>query len=171
MFKNLDMMPPRASMSCKSHVGILAMVRELEAVCTFPVCFLKESKDIGGLLRIPIQNELPATKIFLATRSGLSLTPAGGLLADCIRYRAGVVKWEWDVQDTLAGYNSLVRDDYRDVQIRQDLFQFQKTVHRALKHESDVCRSTYGVCLSKKAVTAKAEVQWCQRNAHLVDLL
>lgn len=87
--------PPRIRLASESRLGLLALVKELDAVCTFPVPLLREMGPDSGVVQIQIVEKLNPLSISLITRVGKSLTPASEYLADCIRHRAGVLRKEW----------------------------------------------------------------------------
>ena len=84
----------------RSRLGLLSLVEEMHAVCTFPVRLLDALNRSGRIVRIPVMEELAPLAVSMVTRAGQSLTPAGEKLADCIRHRAGIVVAEWAESDT-----------------------------------------------------------------------
>lgn len=86
---------PRIRLASESRQGLVALVRELGAVCTFPARLLDEMGPDSGIVRIPVREVLNPLTISLVTRAGKSLTPAGDYFADCIRHRAGVLQRAW----------------------------------------------------------------------------
>lgn len=87
--------PPRIRLASESRLGLLALVQELDAVCTFPAQLLREMGPDSGVVQIPIEETLNPLSISLITRAGKSLTPASEYFADCIRHRAGVLRKKW----------------------------------------------------------------------------
>jgi len=91
-FTGHGLKPPKIKLASESRQGLLAIVREMGAVCTYPARLLD---DKSGIVAIPIAEALRPLTISMATRAGKSLTPAGTYFADCIRHRAGVLRREW----------------------------------------------------------------------------
>lgn len=87
--------PPRIRRASESRLGLLALVQELDAVCTFSVHLLREMGPDSGVVQIPVAEQLNPLSISLVTRAGKSLTPSSEYFADCIRHRAGVLRREW----------------------------------------------------------------------------
>jgi DNA-binding transcriptional LysR family regulator len=87
--------PPKTRLASESRLGLLALVEELDAVCTFPVPLLEEMGAAHNVVQIPIVEQLKPLTISMVTRAGKSLTPAGEKFADCIRHRAEIVSQEW----------------------------------------------------------------------------
>lgn len=94
-FRRHGLQPPHIKLASESRQGLLALVRELDAVCTYPAKLLDDLSDSAGITTIPIKETLNPLTISMATRAGKSLTPAGSYFADCIRHRAGVLRREW----------------------------------------------------------------------------
>jgi len=90
---------PRIRLASESRLGLLALMRELDAVCTFPAPLLDELGPGSGIVRIPVQEPLLPLTISMVTRAGKSLTPAAEHFADCVRHRSGVLRREWGVQN------------------------------------------------------------------------
>lgn len=90
---------PNIQLASESRLGLLALVEELDAVCTYPIPLLKELDPAGKVAQIPIAEQLNPLTISMVTRSGKSLTPAGEKFADCIRHRANVVARDWGLLD------------------------------------------------------------------------
>ena len=95
-FTRHGLQPPNIRLASESPPGLLALVRELGAVCTYPKRLLDELGPDSGVTRIPISESMIPLTISLVTRAGKSLAPAGEYFADCIRHRAGVLRREWD---------------------------------------------------------------------------
>lgn len=94
-FTRHDLTPPHIKLASESRQGLLALVRELGAVCTYPAKLLDDLREDSGITAIPIKERLSPLTISMASRAGKSLTPAGSYFADCIRHRAGVLRREW----------------------------------------------------------------------------
>ncbi len=94
--------PPKIRMASESCLGLLSLVRELDAVCTYPARLLDEMEPEAGVTRIPIRETLKPLMISMVTRAGKSLTPTAEAFADCIRHRAGVLRREWADQSPSA---------------------------------------------------------------------
>ena len=101
-FKRHGLSAPRIRLASESRLGLLALVRELDAVCTFPAPLLQELGPDSGIVRIPVREPLRPLTISMVTRAGKSLTPAGEHFADCIRHRSGVLRNEWGIQSPSA---------------------------------------------------------------------
>jgi len=95
-FSRLDLEPPRIRWASESRSGVLAVVEEMDAVCSYPKRLLEETPNRENIVQIPIKETLTPLKIHMLTRAGQSLTPAGEEFANCIRHRVGVVVREWD---------------------------------------------------------------------------
>ncbi len=98
-FTRNGLAPPRIRLASESRLGLLSLVEEMHAVCTFPVRLLDALNRSGRIVRIPVREELAPLAISMVTRAGQSLTPAGEKLADCIRHRAGIVVADWAEAD------------------------------------------------------------------------
>lgn len=96
LFERYNLSQPKIRVSTESQLGIIAMVKALDAVATFPVRLLKELGQTSDIVRIPVHQPIKPVSISMVTRAGRSLTPAGEALADCIRHRVGVVVREWE---------------------------------------------------------------------------
>jgi len=94
-FSKHGVTPPRIKLASESRLGLLALVQELDAVCTFPARLLDELGPQSGVVRIPVKEALNPLTISMVTRAGKSLTPAGAYFADCLRHRAGVLRRSW----------------------------------------------------------------------------
>ncbi len=101
-FKRHGLPVPRIRLASESRLGLLALVRELDAVCTFPAPLLNELGPYSGIVRIPVQESLRPLTISMVTRAGKSLTPAAEHFADCVRHRSGVLRREWGDQNPSA---------------------------------------------------------------------
>lgn len=95
-FTKHGLTPPRIRLASESRLGVLALVQELGAVCTFPERLLAELGPNSGIVRIPLRERMNPLTLSMVTRAGKSLTPAGEHFADCIRHRAGVLQREWE---------------------------------------------------------------------------
>ena len=93
-FARHGLAPPRIRLSSESRLGLLSLVKELQAVCTFPAQLLDQLSSTHDVSVIQVREELEPLTISMMTRSGRSLTPAGERLADCIRHRAAVIARE-----------------------------------------------------------------------------
>ncbi len=87
--------PPKIRLASESRLGLLALVQELDAVCTYPARLLEDLGPDSKVTKIPLQEDMQPLTISMITRAGKSLSPAGEHLADCIRHRAGVLRREW----------------------------------------------------------------------------
>lgn len=95
-FSRLGLETPRIRWASESRSGVLAVIEEMDAVCSYPARLLKEMPSLENIVQIPIKEALDPLAIHMVTRAGQSLTPAGEEFASCIRHRAGVVSREWD---------------------------------------------------------------------------
>ena len=86
---------PNIRYASESRLGLLSLIEEIGAVCTFPVRLLEGLGIADNICVVPVKEKLNPLKISMVTRAGKSLTPAGEHLADCIRHRTGVVVREW----------------------------------------------------------------------------
>ncbi|MYI67469.1 MAG: LysR family transcriptional regulator [Boseongicola sp. SB0673_bin_14] len=101
-FRRHGLSVPRIRLASESRLGLLALMRELDAVCTFPAPLLNELGPESGIVRIPVQERLLPLTISMVTRAGKSLTPAAEQFADCVRHRSGVLRREWGDQSPSA---------------------------------------------------------------------
>lgn len=98
-FTRHGLTPPRIRLASESRLGLLSLVEEMNAVCTFPAKLLDALNRSDRVVQIPIREALDPLAISMVTRAGQSLTPAGVRLADCIRHRADVVSAEWEASE------------------------------------------------------------------------
>lgn len=94
-FSRLNLEPPRIRWASESRSGLLAVIEEMDAVCSYPARLLEETPSRGNIIQIPIKEKLDPLTINMVMRAGQSLTPAGEEFANCVRHRAGVVAREW----------------------------------------------------------------------------
>lgn len=98
-FTRHGLTPPRIRLASESRLGLLSLVEEMNAVCTFPVRLLDALNRSGRIVHVPVRETLEPLAISMVTRVGQSLTPAGEKLADCIRHRADIVARDWETSD------------------------------------------------------------------------
>lgn len=94
-FTALKMEPPHVRISSESRLGLVAMIEELDAVCTFPQRLVDDWIPEQNITRIPIKETLQPLTIALVTRAGQTLTPAAQHFAECIRHRVQIMRREW----------------------------------------------------------------------------
>jgi DNA-binding transcriptional LysR family regulator len=76
---------PEVKTSSESYFSILAMVEELDAVCSFPKRLLGELGPHRSIVQIPIAESLDVARVGIIKRAGVPFTPAAEHLATWIR--------------------------------------------------------------------------------------
>ncbi len=94
MFLEAGLTPPTATFTSDSYFGALALLQNLDAVCTFPVRLLNEMQKTWDLVQFDLDWEFPKLKISAMTRTATPLTPAGDALLNCVRRRVATREHE-----------------------------------------------------------------------------
>lgn len=89
LFERYGLPVPQALTTAESLFGALALVRDLDAVCTFPSILLPDVAPKGAFVEIPIIEPLDPIRVALVRQSDRPMTPAGDTLANAIRRSAG----------------------------------------------------------------------------------
>lgn len=76
---------PEVKTSSESYVSILAMIEQLDAVCSFPARLINELGVNREIVKIPIAESLESARIGIIRRAGVPFTPAAEHLATWIR--------------------------------------------------------------------------------------
>lgn len=79
---------PRAFTRCHSLYASIAMIVETGAFCVFSRQLFNTVAPSNGIVRVPIEDDLPRFKLSLVTQKNRPLTPAAAELAQHIRRRA-----------------------------------------------------------------------------------
>lgn len=91
LFRNIGLEPPAVFTTSESYFGALALVEQLDAVCTFPEKLLEQINGQQDVVAVPIKEEIPHHMISLVTRTDRPLTPAAAELAKHILRRAAAI--------------------------------------------------------------------------------
>ena len=99
LFSTNNLAVPRIPVASESQLGVFALVKELKGVSILPAQLIEGLDDKRGIVRLNIKEHIAPLTISMLMRAGRPLTPAGEVLANCIRHRTAVLTRAWVHQE------------------------------------------------------------------------